>query len=200
MRYGILAISFFISSFAYTVCSGQQEDKYIFRHIDQTNGLLHNLIISIAQDSRGFVWILTPNGLQRYDGSSFVNYLYDINDPGALPFIADSHLYTDRKNNQLWRISSSIEKFNPEKNNFFLCNNDELIKEPRYSFETYNDSLNHPWLVGKLGVFRFESNDEKIKPLFVTGSYPDLSISGSFSADDGDSGSWLTGWAYGCLL
>ena len=51
--------------------AAQQHNDYTFRQLDQTNGLLHNNVLGIQQDASGFMWILTPNGLQRYDGSRF---------------------------------------------------------------------------------------------------------------------------------
>jgi len=38
------------------------------------NGLAHNRIKHIVQDSRGFLWFCTADGLSRFDGSQFVNY------------------------------------------------------------------------------------------------------------------------------
>ena len=52
----------------------QQHNEYIFRHIDQRDGLLHNVVFAMTQDSNGFMWISTANGLQRYDGLRFKNY------------------------------------------------------------------------------------------------------------------------------
>ena len=41
------------------------------------NGLAHNRIKHIVQDSRGFLWFCTADGLSRFDGSQFVNYQLD---------------------------------------------------------------------------------------------------------------------------
>lgn len=38
------------------------------------NGLSDNTVRHIYQDSKGFLWIATLNGLNRYDGNSFVKY------------------------------------------------------------------------------------------------------------------------------
>src|SRR5258708_19731904 len=38
------------------------------------DGLAHNHINSIRQDSRGFIWICTDEGLSRFDGYRFTNY------------------------------------------------------------------------------------------------------------------------------
>lgn len=38
------------------------------------NGLSDNTVRHIYQDSKGFLWIATLNGLNRYDGNSFIKY------------------------------------------------------------------------------------------------------------------------------
>ena len=48
--------------------------EFIYEHYSTDDGLPHNSICDIHQDSRGFLWLCTWYGLSRYDGSSFVNY------------------------------------------------------------------------------------------------------------------------------
>ncbi len=38
------------------------------------NGLAHNRVKRIVQDSRGFLWFCTADGLSRFDGAQFTNY------------------------------------------------------------------------------------------------------------------------------
>lgn len=44
-----------------------------FERIDNKNGLSHNTVRCIIQDSRGFIWIGSTNGLNRYDGHRFIS-------------------------------------------------------------------------------------------------------------------------------
>ena len=48
--------------------------EFIYEHYSTEDGLPHNSICDIHQDSRGFLWLCTWYGLSRYDGSNFVNY------------------------------------------------------------------------------------------------------------------------------
>lgn len=40
-----------------------------FRHLSVDDGLSHNGVFAITQDEKGFIWIGTENGLNRYDGN-----------------------------------------------------------------------------------------------------------------------------------
>lgn len=55
-----------------------------FRRLSDENGLCHNNAYSIIQDSRGFIWIGTQDGLARYDGNHFITFRHNPRDPGSL--------------------------------------------------------------------------------------------------------------------
>lgn len=44
------------------------------RHMTTHDGIANNSIRCIFQDSKGFIWMGTLNGLSRYDGNNFVNF------------------------------------------------------------------------------------------------------------------------------
>ena len=48
-----------------------QANEYTFKHITSANGLPQNYVRSVIQDSRGFMWFTTFDGIVRYDGYSF---------------------------------------------------------------------------------------------------------------------------------
>ena len=88
----LLAIIF---SSAYTA-GAQEKLSYLFRHIDQADGLLHNDVLSITQDDRDFIWIATRNGLQRYDGSRFIYYPEMLSN-AAEGLTAGADIYADKE-------------------------------------------------------------------------------------------------------
>jgi ligand-binding sensor domain-containing protein/AraC-like DNA-binding protein/nitrogen-specific signal transduction histidine kinase len=45
------------------------------RFITTNDGLANNSVIYMCQDKKGFIWIGTLNGLNRYDGHSFITFL-----------------------------------------------------------------------------------------------------------------------------
>ena len=55
-----------------------------FNHIATEHGLSSNFVTSTLQDSDGFLWISTHNGLNRYDGYQFINYTHQTEDPTSI--------------------------------------------------------------------------------------------------------------------
>src|ERR1700722_17014471 len=55
-----------------------------FAHLTTHDGLSQSSITEILQDRRGFMWFATRDGLNRYDGNTFVVHKHNPNDPGSL--------------------------------------------------------------------------------------------------------------------
>ena len=79
------------------------------RQLTTSDGLANNTVRHIYQDSKGFIWLSTLNGLNRYDGNSFITIRPDLNNPLSL---ADNRVkdVEEDKNGFLW-ISTSPELY-----------------------------------------------------------------------------------------
>lgn len=55
-----------------------------FQHLSVEQGLPQESVLATAQDSQGFIWMGTQNGLVRYDGYRFVVYRHDPGNPRSL--------------------------------------------------------------------------------------------------------------------
>ena len=56
-----------------------------FEHLTIEDGLSQNVVYAVLQDRRGFVWMGTKDGLNRYDGYAFTVYRHDPFDGATLP-------------------------------------------------------------------------------------------------------------------
>ena len=45
------------------------QSQFSFNRLSVDDGLSQNSVVSIAQDSTGFLWFATQDGLNKYDGS-----------------------------------------------------------------------------------------------------------------------------------
>lgn len=76
-------ISICISLFAICIFAHAQSE-YIFHKMEMSHGLSSNKVNGLSMDSRGYIWIATCNGLNRFDGHRFRHYFTDF-DPKNIP-------------------------------------------------------------------------------------------------------------------
>src|SRR5215210_2136892 len=69
--------------------------KLQFRQLTPDDGLSSSLVQSIVQDSRGFVWLGTKKGVNRYDGYRFAIYRHRAGDSTSLASNDALILYED---------------------------------------------------------------------------------------------------------
>ncbi|MES2881197.1 MAG: two-component regulator propeller domain-containing protein, partial [Bacteroidota bacterium] len=100
-------ITFFVLTFLLAVqqVAAQTGKQYSFRHFSVTNGLAANTVGSIAQDADGFIWMATTNGLQRYDGNTFLTFRANAKDSTTIPSTHLYNVYTDGSK-RLWLASN----------------------------------------------------------------------------------------------
>lgn len=55
-----------------------------FDHITVNDGLSHSDAMAVVQDTRGFIWVGTNNGVDRYDGYRIKPYLLPIDNANGL--------------------------------------------------------------------------------------------------------------------
>ena len=65
--------------------------KYVFHQIKAEDGLSQSTIFCMLQDSKGYLWFGTTNGLNRYDGYNFTVFL---NDPSDSTTISDDGIFS----------------------------------------------------------------------------------------------------------
>src|SRR6188508_3002384 len=58
------------------ICTASFGQSFTFNRFSTEDGigLLSNLVSSVYQDEKGFIWVGTANGLQRFDGRKFIQF------------------------------------------------------------------------------------------------------------------------------
>jgi ligand-binding sensor domain-containing protein/putative methionine-R-sulfoxide reductase with GAF domain len=179
-----------------SICThAQQPFNYFFHHIDQTNGLLHNDVLSVTQDTKGFIWLTTPNGLQRFDGVNFKNYpnvLKNKNDNS----IYRAELFADKKNNVLWLGTDyTIEKMPFQKNVSVFYNGDNLLNNPDERVATYMAYNKKKWLLSDHVLYIYDSISKKNIPQQINIYPANYKHSSLLAADTVTNEIWASVWA-----
>ncbi|MCJ7589676.1 MAG: diguanylate cyclase [Candidatus Aminicenantes bacterium] len=77
------------------------QSNLVFERLSIEQGLSQSAVNCILEDSRGFLWFGTKDGLDRYDGYRFKTFKFDPDDPGSLSDNFISCLTEDAQGN-LW--------------------------------------------------------------------------------------------------
>ncbi|BDD02340.1 hybrid sensor histidine kinase/response regulator transcription factor [Persicobacter psychrovividus] len=130
-----------------------------FRHLSTKNGLSQNDINCVFQDSKGFVWVGTHDGLNRFDGLSI-----EVFHPTDKPYSIKSNLpYTiiEDKRGYLWIGSSDlgISRYDPRSQQFVNFYNDKprhLLTSNRVTNLTF-DKQGNLWVGTVDGLNKIEA-------------------------------------------
>ena len=138
-----------------------------FHRLMLADGLSQSSILANFQDSRGFIWMGTQDGLNRYDGRQIISYKSDPDDPNSL---SDPNIWAiaEDANGDLWigTEGGGFNRFNRNQENFTPYRYDPA--KPG-SLKYYNvkalaiDSHGDVWLgtIGD-GLLRFHPETETI--------------------------------------
>jgi signal transduction histidine kinase/ligand-binding sensor domain-containing protein/DNA-binding response OmpR family regulator len=95
-----------------------QAPKLKFKHITTEQGLSNSTIECIFQDSRGFIWFGTRDGLNRFDGYQMTVYRYDAKDTNSISDNYIRFIYEDHKHILWIATRNGLNRLNISKNNF----------------------------------------------------------------------------------
>jgi ligand-binding sensor domain-containing protein/signal transduction histidine kinase len=151
-----------------------------FENISIEQGLSQSVVVSLYQDSRGFIWIGTQDGLNRYDGYELIVYKNKPTDTSSISSNYINGITEDKKGN-LWiatrvggvnKLDRSTGKFSKYK--IFKDENEK----GKYLRSIYADKNGNIWTGGGgTGLIKINPNDNSIT------AYKKNSSSNSISGD-----------------
>lgn len=97
-----------------------------FDHISLEEGLSQSVVNTILQDRKGFIWIGTDDGLNRYDGYNFKIYKPDTTNPFSLSDRSITEMVEDRQG-YLWigTRQGGLNRYDPVTGKFIYFRNDK---------------------------------------------------------------------------
>lgn len=119
-----------IGLFTLFFLTGKADKRYQFMHLSIDDGLSNNQVKVILQDSNGFMWFVTGQGLNRFDGTNFKIYRHDALDNQSIPFNTFDYLFEDQEKIIWLRYLNQFVLFDPSRDLFTqlpVCYKDSRI-------------------------------------------------------------------------
>ncbi len=137
----------------------QISSSYVFRLLTTGDGLASNRVTGILRDEKGFMWMSTYDGLQRYDGYSFSTWHHHPDDSSSLSSDGSVCLLKDPDNN-LWLSSwpRGFAVFNPRSGKCRGIFGSNLTNQQGACL--YKDS--NVWLVSSASLEEYERSTRRL--------------------------------------
>ncbi|MCH5597132.1 ligand-binding sensor domain-containing protein [Niabella ginsengisoli] len=152
MQRFLLTISLLISA---CIVNAQQ---YHFRHYQVEDGLSNNTSICTLQDSKGFMWFGTKDGLNRFDGYTFKIYRNNQSDSSSIGNNSIWRLYEDA-NGILWvGTERGLFAYDPKSEKFSL-----LPGCPRSEISGITSDKNgNLWFIAGFKLYQYNGLQKKL--------------------------------------
>ncbi len=193
-------ILFFLLSL-FSIVSAQtlqtlKEENLRFRNIGLEQGLSQSTVYAVAQDSRGFMWLGTQDGLNRFDGYSMKVFKHI---PGDRNSVADNSIscLAGGKDDNLWigTFKGGLDRYSVAENKFYhYAHSDSSggsINADRINI-LFKDSDGEIWIGTNKGLSHYKNQEDNFEHVsFVTRAGIKESIAVNALCEDGDGNLWI---------
>ncbi|HBH47656.1 MAG TPA: hypothetical protein DDX98_03405 [Bacteroidales bacterium] len=136
-----------------------------YEHFTVDEGLSQNNVEAIFQDSQGYIWIGTQNGLNKYNGLYFQTYLHESTDSNSLASSWVNAIAED-KNGLIWIGSDGLNYYNPLLDKMVRIVEDAENEQAFHGGKVYDitpDAENNLWIATSKGLVFYNQETELFK-------------------------------------
>ncbi|MCR9227950.1 MAG: response regulator [Flavobacteriaceae bacterium] len=144
------------SSLGQAQSSPKAHNRFSFNNLTVNDGLSQNSVVGIAQDTTGYLWFATQDGLNKYDGREFNIYKEQFEDVTRPTYSKLGKVFID-SDNTLWGITNpgTLKFYDRKKEEF------QRIKSIDSASVVYEDSRRNIYVgTYKKGLFRIKANEK----------------------------------------
>ncbi|UYQ95884.1 ATP-binding protein [Chitinophaga horti] len=132
---------------------------YNFRHYAVGAGLSNNTIQDIVQDSLGFMWFGTRDGVNRFDGNQFKVYRFADHPTSSSGNNSIHALHLDKSGNLLAATEKELYKYDPQQDVFRF-----VLTSQYYSFdEITTDGQGNIWMLAGFVLSRYNERTKEYR-------------------------------------
>jgi len=104
-----------------------------FSQLSTLDGLSNSNVFGVTQDHQGFIWFATEDGLNRFDGKSFVTYRHNANNKHSIADNIIRKIFIDSEKTLWVGTQNGLSRYNRELDNFdsffSMPNNDNSLRD-----------------------------------------------------------------------
>ena len=154
-----MSLAKFILLLAFTISTLENiAQAYYFRHYQVEQGLSNNTVFCGAQDKKGFFWMGTKDGLNRFDGYSFKIFRNDPEDSSSIGDNFVRSLLIDSSDRLYAGTRNGLYRFDPVSETFTTI----LVTENEIR-DIKKDNSGTIWLVAGQTVMRYNEAKKALK-------------------------------------
>ena len=165
MRY-LLRLFFYPIIILEIIFSTANAQPYYFRHYQVENGLSNNTVYFIRQDSKGFMWFATKDGINRFDGFHFK--VFRIDNPRDEKHLTTDYIFSLLPGSDgmlLVGAQRGLYKFNPQKERL-----EPFIDSLQNVYDITIDKAGQLWFISSTTICRYNFKTKSLK-LFYPSTY-----------------------------
>jgi signal transduction histidine kinase/ligand-binding sensor domain-containing protein len=175
------------------------DSDYKFTRISIEDGLSQSSVEAIFQDSKGYMWFGTSDGLNRFDGHNFTVYRYKLNDDNSLTSNYVDSIVED-EDGMLWiGTSKGLNKLDPATSKIERYTYNSTKSDDKKGLSHYNiwtimiDRNGDKWIGTEYGLNKYDKNTGSFTKYF-SNKYLDNTLSDNFVTslcEDNDGLIWV---------
>jgi len=156
----ILSIFFISADFL------ENEPGIRFRRLTINDGLSLSSVYCIFQDSKGFIWFGTEDGLNRYDGKNFRIFRPDARDTNSISYRWIEHIYEDGSGILWFGSRGGLTRFDPKYEKFiqYSFNGDDKygLSNDTITSIIHDQHQKYLWIGTLKGLNRIDLNTREL--------------------------------------
>lgn len=171
-------------------------DKINFNNLSTNDGLTSDLITYIYQDSIGYMWIGTKDGLNQYNGNMVVQYTYEYENEKSLTSPCITSINEDNSGNMWVGTDSGLNIINRDKDKVIRIESGEYKEDILSDYEItsiYRDSYGVMWVGTTNGLNRYDEKNNKFIKYYSDGTNKSITNNYITDIDENESGElWIS--------
>lgn len=142
-----------------------QSQQLYFNHLTVNNGLSQGVNNCVYRDSRGYIWISSFDGLNRFDGMGCTVFRSSFADTNGLRGTLFLNILEDKESNLWIGSNESLNFYNRKLNRFFSYRMKARKEDEQFYSPFYIDDKQQVWLQSRSEIFVFNPADHSFKKI-----------------------------------